>query len=105
MMAILQDIGECFKMDTARWQAATPSSILQDDELLEMDTRMSELGSGASEDRVRVREETGMSEAVVEGLLEKMEKFGNCERILDRELFTKEYEKELSKRKLRHPRK
>lgn len=47
----------------------------------------------------RSKDETIMSENVVDNLLEKMDKFNDCERILDKNLFKQEYYKELSKGK------
>ena len=47
----------------------------------------------------RSKDETVMSEIMVECLLDKMDKFNDSEKILDRNLFKQEYYKELNKGK------
>ena len=47
----------------------------------------------------RSKDETVMSENMVDCLLEKMDKFNDSERILDKNLFKQEYYKELNKGK------
>jgi hypothetical protein len=65
------------------------------DALQLLDEKISSVCSELSRNRKETnkREDTLISETIVDCLLDKMEKFQNCERILDQNLFRQEYYK------------
>ncbi len=76
------------------------TSILNVDSLMELDRRLSYLAEVDGLDVRKPAEEKGSTPFNnVDNLLEKMDRFGDCEKILDRDLFQEEYSREISKSK------